>query len=61
MIEPTDTESKETIDAFIDAMIEIAELAKTEPEKLKEAPTTTPVSRPDETAAAKNLDIAFLG
>ncbi len=61
MIEPTETESKETIDAFINAMIDIAELAKTEPEKLKEAPTTTPVSRPDETAAAKNLDIAFLG
>ena len=61
MIEPTETESKETIDAFINAMIDIAELAKTEPEKLNEAPTTTPVSRPDETAAAKNLDIAFLG
>jgi glycine dehydrogenase subunit 2 len=60
MIEPTETESKETIDEFIDAMIEIAELAKTDPEKLKEAPTTTPVSRPDETAAARNLDIAFL-
>jgi glycine dehydrogenase subunit 2 len=61
MIEPTETESKETIDAFIEAMIEIAELAKTEPEKPKESPTKTPVSRPDETAAAKNLDIAFLG
>ncbi len=60
MIEPTETESKETIDAFIDAMIEIAELAKTEPEKLKDSPIKTPVSRPDETAAAKNLDIAFL-
>ena len=60
MIEPTETESKETIDAFISAMIEIAELAKTDPAKLKEAPTTTPVSRPDETAAARNLDIAFL-
>ena len=60
MIEPTETESKETIDEFIDAMIEIAELAKTDPEKLREAPTTTPVSRPDETAAAKNPDIAFL-
>jgi glycine dehydrogenase subunit 2 len=61
MIEPTETESKETIDAFIEAMIEIAELAKTHPKKLKESPTQTPVSRPDETAAAKNLDIAFLG
>jgi glycine dehydrogenase subunit 2 len=61
MIEPTETESKETIDAFIEAMIDIAEVARTEPQKLKDAPVTTPVSRPDETAAAKNLDIAFRG
>ena len=59
MIEPTETESKETLDAFIDAMIEIAGLAENDPEKLKAAPTTTPVSRPDEVAAAKNLNIAF--
>ena len=59
MIEPTETESRETLDEFIDAMIEIAELSKTEPEKLKESPVTTSVCRPDETAAAKNLDIAF--
>jgi len=61
MIEPTETESRETLDAFIDAMIEIAELAKTDPEKIKSAPTTTPVCRPDETAAAKNLNIADIG
>ncbi len=61
MIEPTETESKETLDAFIDAMIEIAKLAVTDPEQLKAAPVTTPVSRPDETAAAKNLNIACLG
>ncbi|MCU0917386.1 MAG: aminomethyl-transferring glycine dehydrogenase subunit GcvPB [Planctomycetes bacterium] len=60
MIEPTETESKETLDAFIEAMIEIARLAEDEPEKLKTAPTTTPVSRPDEVAAAKNLNIACL-
>jgi glycine dehydrogenase subunit 2 len=60
MIEPTETESKETLDAFIDAMIEIAALAETDPEKLKAAPTTTPVSRPDEVAAAKSLNIACL-
>jgi glycine dehydrogenase subunit 2 len=58
MIEPTETESKETLDAFIDAMIEIAGLAENDPEKLKAAPVTTPVSRPDEVAAAKNLNIA---
>jgi len=60
MIEPTETESKETLDAFIAAMIEIAELAETDPEPLKAAPVTTPVSRPNETAAAKNLNIACL-
>jgi glycine dehydrogenase subunit 2 len=60
MIEPTETESKETLDAFIDAMIEIARQAESEPEKLKSAPETTPVCRPDETAAAKNLNIASL-
>ena len=60
MIEPTETESKETIDAFIEAMIEIALLAADEPDKIKGAPTTTPVSRPDDTAAAKNLNIACL-
>ena len=60
MVEPTETESKETLDAFIDAMIEIAGLAETDPEKLKAAPVTTPVSRPDDVAAVKNLNIASL-
>jgi len=60
MIEPTETESKETLDAFIDAMIEIARQAESEPEKLKSAPITAPVCRPNETAAAKNLNIACL-
>ncbi|MHC4625911.1 MAG: aminomethyl-transferring glycine dehydrogenase subunit GcvPB [Planctomycetota bacterium] len=58
MIEPTETESKETLDSFVDAMIEIAEQAENEPEKLKAAPTTAVVCRPNETAAAKNLNIA---
>ena len=60
MIEPTETESKETLDAFIEAMIEIAKLAVKAPEELKSSPLTTPVSRPNETAAAKNLNIAYL-
>lgn len=60
MIEPTETESKETLDLFIEAMIEIADLAIRDPKQLKEAPRTTPVCRPDETLAARNLDIAFL-
>ncbi len=60
MVEPTESESKETIDAFIEAMIEIAGLAETDPAKLKAAPANAPISRPDEVAAAKNLNIAFL-
>lgn len=58
MIEPTETESKETIDEFIAAMITIAEIAEKNPDSLKNAPITTPVSRLDETAAAKNIDVA---
>ncbi len=60
MIEPTETESRETLDAFIAAMIEIAELAVADPDSLKAAPRTTPVCRPDETLAAKNPNIASL-
>jgi glycine dehydrogenase subunit 2 len=60
MIEPTETESKETLDAFIDAMIELADLAEKDPEKLKAAPINAPISRPDEVAAAKNLNISYL-
>jgi len=41
-------------------MIELAKEAQTNPQMLKDAPVTTPVCRPDETAAAKNLDIACL-
>lgn len=53
MIEPTETESKDTIDAFIAAMKKIAELARTNPDELKNAPHTTCVKRPDETLAAR--------
>jgi len=60
MIEPTETESKETLDAFIEVMIAIAQTAQKDPAKLKAAPVTTPVGRLDETAAAKNVDIAEL-
>jgi glycine dehydrogenase subunit 2 len=60
MIEPTETESKETLDAFIEAMIDIANLTEKDPEKIKASPSTTPVCRPDETAAAKNLELACL-
>lgn len=54
MIEPTETESKETLDAFIEAMIKIAEEAKENPQLLKEAPHNTPVRRVDEVLAARN-------
>ena len=57
MIEPTETESKETLDAFIEAMSEIAKLAETDPDAIKAAPLTTPVNRLDETAAARQLNI----
>ncbi len=52
MIEPTETESKETLDAFIDVMREIAREAATEPDKVKNAPHHTPVRHPDDTQAA---------
>ena len=54
MIEPTETESRETLDAFVQAMKEIANIALTEPERMHEMPLTTPVGRPDEVAAARN-------
>ncbi len=60
MIEPTETESKETIDAFCDAMLAIAEQAKTDPEALHSAPKNTPVGRLDEVRAAKELNCALL-
>lgn len=59
MIEPTETESKETIDGFIEAMIEIAKQAQNDPESFKDLPKTTPVGRLDETKAAKDLELSF--
>ncbi len=53
MIEPTETESKETLDAFIEAMIQIAKEAEENPEIVQEAPHTTVVGRLDETTAAR--------
>lgn len=60
MIEPTESESKETLDFFAEAMKQIAEEAKTTPEVVTNAPYTTPVRRLDEVAAARNLDVASL-
>ncbi|MCP3738513.1 aminomethyl-transferring glycine dehydrogenase subunit GcvPB [Rossellomorea sp. BNER] len=59
MIEPTETESKETLDAFIDAMIQIAKEAEETPEVVQEAPHTTIVSRMDETTAARKPILSY--
>jgi len=57
MIEPTETESKETLDTFCKAMIAIAKEAKENPEGVKSAPVTTPVTRLDEVLAARKPDV----
>lgn len=54
MIEPTETESKETMDEFADALLAIAKEIEDNPTALKDAPLTTPVSRLDETRAARH-------
>ncbi len=60
MIEPTETESKQTLDAFIEAMIDIARLAEEAPEAVKQAPLTTPVGRVDEVRAARRPILKYL-
>jgi len=59
MIEPTETESKESLDTFIAAMKQIAEEARTNPDILRHAPTTTPVRRLDEARASRELDVCY--
>ncbi|ESU30522.1 glycine dehydrogenase subunit 2 [Bacillus sp. 17376] len=59
MIEPTETESKETLDAFIDAMIQIAKEAEENPEIVQEAPHSTVIGRLDETTAARKPVLRF--
>ena len=59
MIEPTETESLETLDRFITAMRQIAYEAEHAPEKLADAPTSTPVRRLDEAAAARHPDLRW--
>ena len=60
MIEPTETESKETLDAFIDVMHRIAAEAASDPSILHSAPYNTPVRRPDETQAARNPVLKYV-
>ena len=59
MIEPTETENKETLDKFMDVMEKIAVEAKENPENLKTAPLTTPVRRLDEATAARKPNLNF--
>jgi len=59
MIEPTETETKESLDRFADTMLRIAEEAEKTPDVLTGAPRTTPVSRFDEAAAARNPNVRW--
>jgi glycine dehydrogenase subunit 2 len=61
LIEPTETESKETLDVFVEVMGYLLELASKDPRKMQEAPVTTPVRRLDDVKAAKDLDLAWRG
>ena len=59
MVEPTETESKQTLDVFIDVMNKIADEAQSNPELLKTAPHTTPVRRLDEVKAAREPNLRW--
>ncbi len=59
MVEPTDTESKQSIDAAVKIYREVYELAKTKPEQLRAAPVNTPIRRPDEVGAARKPIIRY--
>jgi glycine dehydrogenase subunit 2 len=59
MIEPTETESKETLDAFVASLREIVETAKADPQKILDAPVNTIVGRIDETRAARQPDLRW--
>ncbi|MBR5718993.1 MAG: aminomethyl-transferring glycine dehydrogenase subunit GcvPB [Clostridia bacterium] len=59
MIEPTESESRETLDEFVDAMKGIAEQVKTDAAAIHAAPVTTPVGRPDEVTAARKPVVKF--
>jgi glycine dehydrogenase subunit 2 len=59
LIEPTETESIETLDAFADALVAIASEAEADPETVKTAPHTAPVRRLDEAGAARNPNLRW--
>ena len=59
LIEPTETEAKETLDEFVDVMGTLLTRAASDPQVMKDAPVTTPVRRLDDVKAAKELDVAW--
>ncbi len=59
MIEPTESESKEVLDGFIDTMLKIAKEIEETPEEVLKSPKTTPIKRVDETLAARQPDLTF--
>ena len=59
LIEPTETEAKEVLDGFMDALSQIREEAKTNPELVTGAPHTLPVKRLDDVRAARQLDLCW--
>jgi glycine dehydrogenase subunit 2 len=61
MIEPTESENVETLDRFVDAMLEIAREVRDDPARVKSAPHSTPVGRVDEAGAARNPDLCWRG
>lgn len=61
MIEPTESETKEKLDEFVETMIKIAEECKTNPDKILSAPHTTPVKKIDEVTAARHPNLNFKG
>ncbi|MCU0842542.1 MAG: aminomethyl-transferring glycine dehydrogenase subunit GcvPB [Thiobacillaceae bacterium] len=61
LIEPTETESKATLDAFVAAMVKVKDEAESEPERVKTAPHSLPVRRLDDVRAARELDLVWKG
>jgi glycine dehydrogenase subunit 2 len=59
LIEPTETESRETLDEFVEVMGDLIQLAAANPQAMKDAPVTMPVRRLDDVKAARELDIAW--
>jgi glycine cleavage system P protein (glycine dehydrogenase) subunit 2 len=59
MVEPTETESKETLDKFVEIMVRVARESETDPQKITSAPCSTPVSRLDEVQAARQPNLKW--